>query len=106
MCSHKPVLLAEAALLQAQSQGTPGRSAGSSYGAHVGASRNGEIGGGRGGGTGRREGAGVAFADLYGPGNKYRLCVREPSKMVAELRARERERAEKVRRRRRRAGRR
>lgn len=39
-----------------------------------------------------------AAVTLYGPGNKYRLNVLEPARMTAELRAREREHGEQVRR--------
>lgn len=46
-------------------------------------------------GDGRRKGRGAAAA-LYGPGNKYRLNIREPGRMAAELRVREREQAKKV----------
>ena len=48
-----------------------------------------EDGGGGGGGV-------AAATALYGPGNKYRLGVREPRRMTAELRARERAQADKV----------
>lgn len=41
-------------------------------------------------------GACTAAATLYGPGNKYRLNVREPSRMTSDLRAREREQGDKV----------
>lgn len=41
-------------------------------------------------------GGGVAATALYGPGNKYRLGVREPWRMTAKLRARERAQADKV----------
>ncbi|CAM9754008.1 unnamed protein product, partial [Ectocarpus sp. 13 AM-2016] len=57
-CSHKPTLLAEAALLHTNTEGGA-------------ASRD----GGGCAGSGERGGA---AADLYGPGNRYRLSVREP----------------------------
>eukprot|EP00752_Nemacystus_decipiens_P011160 g9916.t1 len=69
-CSHKPILVAEAALHTRTDGGAPPRG---------------------GGGGGRR---GVA-ADLYGSGNRFRLSVREPARMTAELRAREREQEER-----------
>lgn len=72
-CSHKPVLVAEAAL-HTRSDG-------------------GGVAPPRGGGSGGRG----AAADLYGPGNRFRLSVREPARMTAELRAREREQEERVR---------
>lgn len=75
-CSHKPTLLAEAALLHTDVEGGA-------------ASRD----GGGCAGSGER---GAAAADLYGPGNRYRLSVREPARMTAELRAREREQEERV----------
>ncbi|CAM9623371.1 unnamed protein product, partial [Ectocarpus sp. 12 AP-2014] len=74
-CSHKPTLLAEAALLHTNAEGGA-------------ASRD----GGGCAGSGER---GAAAADLYGPGNRYRLSVREPARMTAELRAREREQEER-----------
>lgn len=46
----------------------------------------------------RRNGAARgAGAELYGPGNRYRLSVCDPARMTAELRAREREQEERVR---------
>ncbi|CBJ29035.1 hypothetical protein Esi_0133_0021 [Ectocarpus siliculosus] len=74
-CSHKPTLLAEAALLHTDAEG-------------AGASRDG-------GGCAGSGGRGAAAAGLYGPGNRYRLSVREPARMTAELRAREREQEER-----------
>lgn len=68
-CSHKPVLVAEAALHTRANEGGPPRGGG----------------GGRG-----------AAGDLYGPGNRFRLSVREPARMTAELRAREREQEARV----------
>ncbi|CAM9186727.1 unnamed protein product, partial [Ectocarpus sp. 12 AP-2014] len=74
-CSHKPTLLAEAALLHTNAEGGV-------------ALRD----GGGCAGSGER---GAAAAGLYGPGNRYRLSVREPARMTAELRAREREQEER-----------
>ncbi|CAN0387523.1 unnamed protein product, partial [Ectocarpus sp. 8 AP-2014] len=75
-CSHKPTLLAEVALLHTGAEGGE-------------ASRDG-------GGCAGSGGRGAAAADLYGPGNRYRLSVLEPARMTAELRAREREQEERV----------
>lgn len=94
VCTHKPALLAEQALSRNQQQqqvcATPGMHSDMSSerayrraGAKQVDSR------------GRRNGRGAAAA-LYGPDNKYRLNVREPARMTAELRAREREHGEKV----------
>eukprot|EP00903_Cladosiphon_okamuranus_P005531 g5509.t1 len=68
-CSHKPVLVAEAAL-HTRTDGAPPR-----------------VGGGGGGRA--------AAAGLYGPSNRFRLSVREPARMAAELRERERKQEER-----------
>lgn len=99
-CTHKPVLVAEAALLQGREhrpRGAPGLSAGTSRA--DGGDCNRGTGNGNVDSRGRPDVAAGACpaATLYGPDNKYRLNVREPSRMTAELRAREREQGEKVR---------
>ncbi|CAM9729952.1 unnamed protein product [Scytosiphon promiscuus] len=61
-CSHKPVLFAEVSLMRV---GTEGRAMPSREPV---------------GGSGR-----AAGADMYGPGNRYRLSVCEPARMTADL---------------------
>ena len=107
VCSHTPVLRAEAALLRAQAdEGTPGLPVRSSRGVDVVGSscksskseekiETKQLDARRSRGPRLVEGSGAAAA-LYGPGNKYRLGVREPWRMTAELRARERAQADKV----------
>lgn len=44
----------------------------------------------------RESGLAEQAATLYGPGNKYRLNTQEPGRMIAELRARERQQQDRV----------
>lgn len=99
--SHKPTLVAEAALMQAESGGAhdePVRSFSgcpSSNGGSMAFTRKPEADDHL-----RRDGEGgvqSTGAALYGPANKYRMSVREPWRITADLRAKEREQDERVR---------
>lgn len=100
MYPHKPSLLAEAALLRRQQQQQQRRTSGppSAWALHNGDGDGDVLNGDDCDVTGvpgiRRDREGIS---LYGPDNKYRMNLREPWRMTANLRAWERQQGEKVR---------